>query len=180
MKAKALPPLELVQQYLKTDPTSPSGLRWIKRPSPAADKGEIAGYLHKDSRRWIVKFKSQLYLAYRIVFYLTYEKDPLDFQVDHINGDSSDNRIENLRLATSQQNCSARVKTRKKNGQKPSRYRGVKWDTERKKWKAYITYENKRIELGRFKTEEDAAFAYDKASKKLNQEFAILNFPETE
>lgn len=178
MRAKPLPPLKLVQQYLKTDPTSPSGLRWIKRPSSVVDKGEIAGYLNKDSHRWMVKFKSKLYLAYRIVFYLTHKKDPGDFQIDHINGDSRDNSINNLRLATSQQNCSARTKTRKKNGRRPSKYRGVKWDAERKKWKAYITHKRERIELGRFETEVEAAIAYDKAAKELNQEFAVLNFPQ--
>jgi len=179
MQAKPLPPLNLVEQYLRLDSTSPSGLRWIKRPSPAADKGDIAGYLHQNSGRWVVKFKSKLYLAYRIVFYLKNRKDPGGLQIDHINGDSSNNHVRNLRLATPQQNCAARIKTRKKNGQKPSKYRGVKWDSARKKWKAYITYKLKRIELGRFETEEEAAMAYDKASKKLNGEFAFLNLPST-
>ena len=177
MQAKPLPPLGLVEQYLKLDPTSPSGLRWIKCPSPAVKKGDVAGHLHQNSGRWIVKFKSKLYLAYRIVFYLAHRKDPKDFQIDHINGDTSNNCIENLRSATPQQNCAARIKTRKKNGQKPSKYRGVKWDVERKKWKAYITHSLKRIELGRFEKEEEAAMAYDKASKQLNGDFAVLNFP---
>ena len=177
MQAKPLPPLELVEQYLKLDPTSPSGLRWIKRPSPAVDKGDVAGYLNQESGRWMVKFKSKLYLAYRIVFYLKYKKDPGKHQIDHINGDSSNNCIENLRLATPQQNCAARIKTRKKTGQKPSKYRGVKWDSNRKKWKAYITHKLKTIELGRFKTEEEAAIAYDRASKELNGDFAVFNFP---
>lgn len=177
MQAKPLPPVKLVEQYLKLDSTSPSGLRWIKRPSPTVDKGDIAGYLHQNLGRWMVKFKSKLYLAHRIVFYLTHKKDPGDFQIDHINGDSSNNCIGNLRLATSQQNCAARIKTRRKNGQKPSKYRGVKWDSERKKWKAYITHKLKRIELGRFETEEEAAIAYDKASKELNGDFAVFNLP---
>ena len=99
---------------------------------------------------------------------------PQDFLVDHRNGDSLDNRKANLRLATHSQNSCNRRKTKSKTS---SRFIGVCFDKSRGRWSAYIRFRGRRIGLGRFKNEIDAAKAYDAAAKKYHGEFAKLNFP---
>jgi len=99
---------------------------------------------------------------------------PPDLVVDHKNCDSLDNRRANLRLATHQEN----MRNRRKRKNTSSQYIGVSFDKQRNKWIAYIRYMGKKIFLGRFDSEIDAARAYDAAAKKYNIEFARLNFPE--
>jgi len=93
--------------------------------------------------------------------------------IDHRNGDGLDNRRDNLRPATHSQNCFNRRKTKSKTS---SRFVGVHFHENR--WRAYIKYSGKRIWLGRFINEIDAARAYDRAAIKYHGEFARLNFPE--
>lgn len=88
------------------------------------------------------------------------------FQVDHINGDGLDNRLENLRLVNNQQNGANR-RNRNKHGLK-----GVFLD--RGRWRATIQFKEKRIALGTFKTKEDAHAAYCVAATNLFGEFARL------
>ncbi|QGQ97073.1 hypothetical protein EHS13_20360 [Paenibacillus psychroresistens] len=92
-------------------------------------------------------------------------------EMDHINGDRSDNRKQNLRLATRQQNANNNGKIA--NGS--SRHKGVSWDKERKKWRAKITIKSKKKSIGRFENESDAALAYNEYAKEVFGEFARLN-----
>lgn len=91
-------------------------------------------------------------------------------EVDHINGNPLDNRLENLRLVTSSQN-KLNTKDRYKNS---TTYRGV---TKLKsgKFKATITVNYITTSLGTFKTAEEAALAYNEAATTYHGEFAQLN-----
>jgi len=100
---------------------------------------------------------------------------PKGLLVDHRNSDSLDNRRSNLRLATHSQNQFNKRKTKTNT---TSRYLGVTFDKSRGQWAAKIKHSNKRIWLGRFDSEIEAAKAYDEAAKKYHGEFARLNFPE--
>lgn len=89
--------------------------------------------------------------------------------VDHINGNKLDNRKSNLRICSNAENC------RNSRGTGKNRFKGVFWVANR--WMAQIAVDRKTIYLGRFKDEEQAARAYDKAARKHHKEYARLNFP---
>ncbi len=93
---------------------------------------------------------------------------------DHINRNPLDNRRENLRKCTRSQNVW-------NTGPKPgtSRYKGVHYKEPNKKWQAQITYKYKKIYIGVYDREKDAAKAYDLMALRLFGEFAYLNFPES-
>jgi len=95
---------------------------------------------------------------------------PSDLMVDHINKDGLDNRRENLRMVTRSQNAINSHKRRNT----VSQYRGVVL-TEGL-WMACITTKGKHIYLGKFKTEIEAAKAYDVAAQDHHGDFAQLNF----
>lgn len=77
-------------------------------------------------------------------------------QIDHINGDRLNNRIDNLRVVSSLENSCNRAKS----SGKTSRFIGVSWTKSKGKWHAYInTDHNKTQHLGYFESEEDAAAA---------------------
>lgn len=100
-------------------------------------------------------------------------------QIDHINGDGLDNQEHNLRICVKQQNLFNSKKQKKYNKKKTiSRYKGVCWRKDCKKWYTRIMFNGKSIYLGLFKNEKQAAKAYDQKAKELFGEFARLNFKE--
>ena len=107
--------------------------------------------------------------AHRLVWLLHYGKWPVNF-IDHVNGNPSDNRIENLREASYAENNRNRSINRKNT----SGFKGVTYDKSRRNWTAKITVGNKTSNLGRFPTPEEAHSAYCAAARKLHGEFARL------
>ena len=110
----------------------------------------------------------QKYVTSRLAWlYMTGEWPALD--VDHANGDPTDDRWENLRHATRRQN-NGNAKKRRDN---TSGIKGVHWDRERKKWFVAINDAvGHRRALGRYKSLEEARLVYEKASVALFGEFA--------
>jgi hypothetical protein len=100
---------------------------------------------------------------------------PPGLLVDHKNNNTLDNRIANLRLATSSQNNQNRRKLRR---DASSRFIGVSIDRSCNRYRVQIHYQGKRIYIGRFLNELDAARAYDEAARKYHGEFARLNFKD--
>lgn len=106
---------------------------------------------------------------HRLVMLVFVGESELD--VDHINGDRADNRLENLRYCTRSQNQMNRISR-----YGSSKYKGVCWCKDMGKWRCVVRKNGKRFNLGYFKNEKDAAFAYDLKAKELFGEFSRLNF----
>jgi len=92
--------------------------------------------------------------------------------VDHINGNGLDNRRSNLRICTPNQN---RCNVHAKDSTKTSIYLGVCWDKRDEIWKAQIQKNGKKINLGNYKAEREAAIAYNLAARVLFGKFANIN-----
>ena len=116
-------------------------------------------------RDYISKKERKLIMMHRLI-----NHTPDGLFTDHINGDPLDNRKENLRNCTISENGGNRKKTKNPTS---SKYKGVRWRKNR--WECSIKYRNKRIYLGRFENEINAAKQYDKIAKQLFGEFANLN-----
>ena len=95
--------------------------------------------------------------------------------VDHINGNRLDNRRQNLRIVTQQQN----TWNRRKANNAASAYKGVcpLAGSKSKPWRAYIHMDRKQKHLGLFATEIEAARVYDEAARSIFGQFAAVNFP---
>lgn len=131
-------------------------------------KDKIAGYKNYANDYIEIRLDGQLYKAQRLVWKLCKGEEP-SLHIDHINGNPSDNRIENLRLATNQDNC-RNMRTR---GDK--KYRGV--NKVRGKYQASFTVRDTVNSSPLFSQIEDAARWYDEQVIKAFGEFAKLNFP---
>jgi HNH endonuclease len=121
--------------------------------------GKEAGTLHPNGYLYIGfrtngKFKS--YAAHRIIWFLFYNKWP-EKQLDHINGNKLDNRIENLREASHRENQQNQKRHR------AGKLVGASFNKNDKKWCAYIRINNKGKYLGSFSTEREAHEAYKTA-----------------
>jgi hypothetical protein len=105
-----------------------------------------------------------------------YYNDPIPdgYTVDHINRDTLNNQLSNLRLATDSQ----QAQNRRLRSDNTSGYRGVGWNKGARKWRARITVDGKVIFIGDFADKEEAARAYDAAAIEHFGEFAVLNFPD--
>jgi hypothetical protein len=102
--------------------------------------------------------------------------------VDHVNGDTLDNRRANLRICSARENTTNVTSSKR---QKLGGYKGVTWHPKGKKWEAGICCgelrpngKRKRIYLGLFSDPKEAARAYDREAIKHFGAFASLNFPE--
>lgn len=121
--------------------------------------------------------RERIYL-HRIITKVGHKK----ISVDHIDRDRLNNRRSNLRI------CSLSENLANKAARKGKRFKGVFLETKRRLTKphsSYISYIDaknaglrKREYLGRFKTAEEAARAYDKRAKELYGEFAFQNLPD--
>ena len=145
-------------------------------------------YLNK-WKWWVVPNSAKLYAArhiyrsgkrtieymHRVILNLSYKDNTT---THHKNGDSLDNRRDNLMIVSIGDNVRYREKTNKKC---LSKYKGVTYipagrgGRAKPKWQASI---RKNTHLGYFDSEKEAARAYDKRAKEIFGEFAKLNFTE--
>lgn len=92
-------------------------------------------------------------------------------RVDHIDHNGLNNSRNNLRVCNASQNA-ANSRSRLNSS---SKYLGVFFDKSRNKWAVRITKDYKTINIGRFKTEEEAAHAYNQYAIQVHGAFANIN-----
>lgn len=138
--------------------------RW-KRGSSGAPAGAEAGHITRDGYRSI-KMDGQPYFAHRLAWLIVKGEFPT-LELDHKNRDRADNRIVNLREATSTQNhANSSVKLG------ASGYRGVYFNKAKQKYHARIRVGRKAIHVGSFDLPEAAAAAAALARSEQFGEFA--------
>lgn len=135
---------------------------WVRPASRRVQAGQEAGWLN-DSGYVLVSLDGIKYRAHRLAWRIVYGYWPKN-QIDHINGDRTDNRIVNLREATDAQN---RQNTRKRVDNK-SGYVGVYYASWANAWRAEIRVAGKQRKLGYFATPELAHAAYAKAKAEVH------------
>jgi hypothetical protein len=119
--------------------------------------GKLAGTMQNKGYVQI-SINYKCFLAHRLAWLITHGEWPPD-QIDHRDGDRTNNRINNLRLATNQEN----IRNSKTKVNNTSGVSGVCFHNRRKKWRARIRANGKRINLGLFGLFEDAVIARKQA-----------------
>ena len=137
---------------------------WVVKPSAQVGVGDHAGSINS-SGYITMKADKVNYLAHRLAWlYMTGEWPK--YQIDHANGDGTDNRFSNLRECSHGQNrANSKLASNNTTG-----YKGVV--AKKNRYQAQITHNRQVINLGSFKTKEEAHQAYCRRAKELHGEFA--------
>lgn len=128
--------------------------------------GKQAGCAGPEGRN-VIRVHGRIYQAARLAWLITYREWP-ENDVDHINGDPTDNRLCNLRAATRGQNM-ANKRMHKNN---TSGVKGVHLHRQTGKWRAVVRINGKNRHLGLFEDKHEAGRVYFAAAQKLFGEFA--------
>lgn len=161
--ARRYPSAEEIKKLLHYDPgtgvftwkargESSSARPWANKIWNKRFAGKPAGRLVRGYV--VIAIDSRPHQAHRLAWIYVYGVEPVD-EIDHLSHDRTDNRIENLRVVTRDQN--QRNKGLFKTN--TSGATGVRFDKSRGKWVALISIDSKRINLGRFLNKEDAVAA---------------------
>jgi hypothetical protein len=112
------------------------------------------------------KVNGKLVLEHRLVW--LYHFGYMPELIDHINQNTADNRIENLRVATTGENlCNSKLSKRNKSGTK-----GITWAEDRQKWRVQIRHLGCKQCLGDFDQLKDAQLMIAAARPAIHQQFA--------
>lgn len=132
--------------------------------SNARFAGRVAGGNNvKGYQQVMINYK--IYPLHRIIYEMAHGPIAKGLEIDHINGVKDDNRMENLRLATSSQN--GMNKGAQRNNK--SGYKGVRW--HKRRWIVEISIDGRQTHIGSFTDVEIAAEAYIAAAKIHHKEF---------
>jgi hypothetical protein len=131
-------------------------LFWKKAPSKRIRAGSRAGTLRPTGYRQIC-VNGKKYLEHRLIWCLLKGEWP-SFEIDHINRQKDDNRIENLRDIKHEYNCL--------NRRTSDKAKGIYFDKNKNKYRARIKIKNKLKMLGCYTTKEEAEKAYKLAKEQ--------------
>lgn len=156
-----------LRELLNYDPLTGVFTFRLARKGRFAKVGEIAGRIRPDDGGRRLGLDGGRYWGNQIAWlYVTGEWPSL--AVDHINGDRSDDRFANLRLATGSENLANARRPR----HNTSGLKGANWHAKAGKWRATIKKDRTPIHIGYFATAAEAHAAYMAKAKELFGEFA--------
>lgn len=156
---------KLVPEYETYEVSNLGRLRRVERTNKVGKKIE-SYYLQgwKDNRGYIRTeltndFGTKGLGMHQVVAmgFLNHKPCKYELVINHINFKTNDNRLENLEVVTSRENCNM------KHLKSTSKYTGVCWSGKMKKWRATIIYNEKQYNLGLFNDELLASEYYEKA-----------------
>lgn len=162
MGTKVLPSVAYLRQRLRYEPDTGKlywrEFEWMPR-SWLARYANTEAFISRDTNGYPTGcIDEKRYSAHRVIWALYYGKWP-DGEIDHIDHDRENNRIENLRIVSHQEN--KRNLSRRKDN--ISGATGVHWSKAARKWVAYIRVDKIRKHLGYFDNFEDAVFIRKKS-----------------
>lgn len=157
--------LEKVHELFSYDKKSGNLIR-KKTTSPKAKRGNVAGYINVAGYRK-TSIDGFQYYNHRLIWLLLNGVWP-NKQIDHINGNKGDNRIENLREVSVSENA----QNRSKQSNCSSGEKCIWWKKDRKKYRVRVGVSGKYYHIGYFKNLQDAVLARNKAIKDLHGKFA--------
>ena len=141
-------------------------LVWKVNRGRLAKSGQVAGHLDEKAGYIRTCVKGKLYLLHRLIY--LYHFGIVPDCIDHINGNPLDNRIENLREASKQENCL----NRGFNKNNTSGVKNVSWHKGKQKWGVSITVYGKKKHLGDYEDLELAELIAEEARNKFYGSFA--------
>jgi hypothetical protein len=167
---KPLPSQEFLREWLDYDPQT-GAFTWKKAaPRGRSYVGQIAGCYNRFGYLRIGLTGFGQIMAHRLAWIYVYGPTIGGGEIDHIDGNPSNNAIANLRLATSrQQKQNKRVQSNNRIGLKGAYYHACH---KGKKWRSQIKVGNTLFFLGYFHTAEEAHAAYGEAALGYFGEFA--------
>lgn len=166
MKAKTLPPLRALHSTFICDHAA-GKLFWLHGRRGTA-RGSEAGSLMKDGYSY-VKLDGVRYPTHRVIWKMVTGFDPSE-EIDHINGEKSENGFSNLREASRCENSrNCKVPTANTSG-----FKGASFNKGRRKWQAQISFGGKTLYLGLFDSVEMAHSAYCSAAVEYFGKFARI------
>ena len=141
-----------LKELVSYDPVTGS-FAWLNCMGGRAQKGSVAGTL-KNTGYVCIRVDQTNYQAHRLVWLYVYGCFPPD-EIDHINHNKADNRLENLRATDRSENS----RNQRLGSKNTSGVCGVSWFERDSCWRAFIKVRRKYIHLGLFKLFEDAVAA---------------------
>lgn len=144
------------------------GLFWKVKRGRFARPGQMVGGSNQSQNRSQIRLGKTRVLVHHVVWFLFHGYWPSDREewIDHRDGDHNNNVIENLRVCTPGQNNTNRVNEGKYS-------KGVSKQSGR--YRANIMKDGNKFFLGSYSTQEEAAAAYEGASRVLHGEFSIFH-----
>lgn len=142
---------------------------WKIRLSTRTRAGSNAGTLHSFGYQNI-RIDGRIYKRHRLIWFFVNKQWPPD-QIDHINGDRSDDRIDNLRESNHLYNCW----NKSPNSCGKYNRRGITWSKDKKKWRVRISVNNKKIWIGYFQDFDSANEARVAAEVKYHHGLARVS-----
>lgn len=161
---KELISAEDARQLVSYDPET-GAISWRVKVASHTKVGAAVSTQRYDGYR-LIRIRNVLYRQHRLAWLLTYGRWP-EGDIDHINGDRSDNRLCNLREATRSQNLMNTVRRKNKTG-----FKGVSYHSLSGRYSAAVYVNKKKVSLGYYRTAEEAYEAYCVAAEKHYKDFA--------